>query len=225
MAILLNEYTMMCNVVVVDAAVVDISNGSQPSAQPEADVFEPPLPEVADNKPDSDSSSTKFTDKMATGNSDQPASPPIAVTKGSYAINWDDFDEYSDPSMIKKAMPSFPQKLLPGCNGAGDAKFADDVDPFKPSRRRVTNSPMPAVVPASDGPTEKRQSQRLSINNNLPEEPVTEGTVSSASEIPSKLDAEADSNVSEVTENPVINSADDADGFESATSEGSDVTE
>jgi len=201
--------------------VVDAAVDSQPSAQPEADVPEPSTLDVAYDKPDSDSMET--VDKMA-DNSDQPASPPIAVTKGSYAINWDDFDEFSDPFMPKKGLASSPQKspVVPACvgveDGAGDPNFVGEVDPFKPSRR-LTNSPT-AADPAGEGSAEK-QTQRLSINNNLPE-PFTEGTISSSANGISESDA-VETSVSAVTESNT-QSADDGDGAEPIT-ECSDIVE
>ena len=157
---------------VVDPAA-DVAD-NQPPTESEVGVIEPPLTDVTDDK--LDPCSTEVVGKMA-ANFDQPASPPIAVTKGCYTINWDDFDEDSDPFMPKKGLANSPPKspIVPACVGEGDGKFVDEVDPFRPSCQ-LTNSP-PAAVSANEGSAEK-QTQRRSINNNVPE-PITDDTVSS----------------------------------------------
>lgn len=180
---------------------VDIANNHHSPPQSDVGVVEPHLVGETDDKPDTDS--TEIVDKMA-DNLDQPASPPIAVTKGSYNINWDDFDENSDPFKPKKGLSNSPPRspVLPACVGAGDSNYVAEVDPFKPSRR-LTNSP-PGAVSASERSAEK-QTQRRSINNNLPE-PVTDSIVSSSSDSISPTNAT--DNMSVVSENEVP-SADD----------------
>jgi len=147
---------------------------SQPSVQSEVGVIDPPLTDVTDDK--LDPCSVEVVGKMA-DNFDQPMSPPIAITKGSYAINWDDIDENSDPFMPKKGLVNSPPKspIVPACVGAGDGNFVDKVDPFIPSCQ-LANSP-PAAVSTNEGSAEK-QTQRRSINNNVPE-PITDDNVSS----------------------------------------------
>lgn len=191
---------------VVDPTEEDIAD-TQPSAEPEVDVLKPQSVAVTDTEPDP--GSTEVAGNMA-DNLEQPASPPIAVTKGSYAINWDDFDEYSDPFKPKKGLSNSPPKspVVPACIGAGDGNYRDDVDPFKPSRR-LTNSP-PGSVSASESSAEK-PTQRRSINNNLPE-PVTDGIVPSPANGVTQTD-ETETFVSVVAENKTA-SVDDGESAE-----------
>jgi len=163
-------------VTVVEPAL-DVVDNHVP-AQSEMNVPETLQPGETDDKPDSDS--LEVVEKMA-DNLDLPKSPPIAAMKGSYSINWDELDENSDPCMLptKRLASSLSKSpVLPACVGSGDGSAVDDVDPFKLSRR-LADSP-PAAVAVNDGSAVK-QTQRRSINNNLPE-PVTDDIVSSAAD-------------------------------------------
>ena len=144
---------------------------NQPAEQSEVNVPEANQVGEADEKLDSDSAEL-VVEKMA----DLPSSPPIAVTKGSYTINWDEIDENSDPFVSKKRLSNSPLKspVLPACVGAGDGNSLGEVDAFKPSHR-LADSP-PGAVAAGEGSAVK-PTQRRSVNNNLPE-PVADGIFS-----------------------------------------------
>ena len=181
----------------------------------EADVCEDQQIGETDDTPDTEP--REVVETMA-DNLDLPRSPPIAATKGSYAINWDEVDEDSDPFMPKKQLSNSPPKspVLPACVGAGDGTSLGEVDPFKPSRR-LTDSP-PGTVDAGEGSSMK-QSQRRSINNNLPE-PVSDGIGSEPSD---ELSCVNESMIVPVTDgivsNPVDMVAPVTDGIASQSSE------
>ena len=178
---------------------------NQPAEQSEVNVSEAEQVGEANEKLDSDSA--ELAEKMA----DLPSSPPIAVTKGSYTINWDEIDENSDPFMSKKRLSNSPLKspVLPACVGAGDGNSVGEVDAFKPSHR-LADSP-PGATAADEGLAVK-PTQRRSVNNNLPEpvadvvvrEPVADNTVSQPVADGSVFEPVADSIVSEPVSDSMV---------------------
>jgi len=178
---------------------------NQPAEQSEVNVPKAEQVGEADEKLDSDSA--ELAEKMA----DLPSSPPIAVTKGSYTINWDEIDENSDPSMSKKRLSNSPLKspVLPARVGAGDGNSVGEVDAFKPSHR-LADSP-PGATAADEGSAVK-PTQRRSVNNNLPEpvadvvvrEPVADNTVSQPVADGSVFEPVADSIVSEPVSDSMV---------------------
>lgn len=149
----------------------DIADNHLP-AQSEVNV--PEAEQTAETEDIPDSNSLEVVEKMA-DSSNLPQSPPIAVMKGSYTINWDELDENTDPTMLKKHLLNSPPKspVMPACIGAGEGTSVGEVDAFK-SSHSLSDSPPGAV---GDGSSVK-QTQRRSVNNNLPE-PVTDSKVAS----------------------------------------------
>lgn len=84
-------------------------------------------------------------------NPTEPESPPIAIPKASYAIDWDNFDENTNPFQSRNQLGSSPPR-----GAIGKPIPGEDFNPFKPSRK-LAQSPTPS---GEDKP------ERLSINNN-----------------------------------------------------------
>lgn len=80
----------------------------------------------------------------------EPESPPIAVPKASYAIDWDNFDENTNPFQSRNRLGSSPPR-----ESVAKAIPDEKCNPFKP-RRKLAQSP-----PPGEGKVE-----HLSNNNN-----------------------------------------------------------
>jgi len=183
-----------------------------------------PAQDIADNilpvQCEVDDTASVEVDENMADHVDQPRSPPIAITKGSYNINWDEFDENSDPVTLQKGLSISPPKspVVPACVGAGDGIPVAENDPFKPGRR-LTNSPPGTVAASTSSPT--KQKERRSINNNLPE-PVTDAIVSNPVDIVAQSDATDGVSIVSGKETPSENVGDDEqpeDSEASATTE------
>jgi len=171
-----------------------------PCAQSEVDELEI----AADER--QDSNSVEFDEKMV-ANVDQPQSPPIAITRGNYNINWDELDENSDPFRLKKALSHSPPKssVVSAFVGAGDSNPVAEIDPFKPSRQ-LTNSP--SVIVGASGSSPVKQNQRRSVNNNLPE-PDTDTVVSDLADSVAQSDAMDGQLIASETKTPSENMSND----------------
>jgi len=167
---------------------------------------EPDIAPVSETDKRRDSESAEVDENMA-DNVDLPRSPPIAVTRGSYNINWDELDENTDPFTLEKGLSKSPPRspVVPACVGAGDGNPVAEIDPFKASRR-LTNSP-PATAAASVGSPAKK-SQRRSINNNVPE-PVADTVVSSVADSVEQSDAMDDVSIVSEKKTPSENVCND----------------
>lgn len=80
----------------------------------------------------------------------EPESPPIAVPKASYAIDWDNFDENTNPFQSRNRLGSSPPR-----GSVANTVPDEECNPFKP-RRKLEQSP-----PPREGKVE-----HLSNNNN-----------------------------------------------------------
>lgn len=100
-------------------------------------------------------------------NPTEPESP-IPIPKASYAIDWDNFDENTNPFQSRNRLGSSPPR-----DGIGKTIPGEDFNPFKPSRKLAQSPP-----PGEDKP------ERLSINNNEIE------SVSNAENASGNLDAD-----------------------------------
>ena len=165
----------------------------------QSEVDEPEVATVSETDERRDSDSVKVDEKMA-DNVDLPRSPPIAITRGNYNINWDELDENSDPFSLKKAVSHSPPKspVVPACVGAGDGHPVAEIDPFKP-HRRLSNSQPDTDAASASSPV--KQNRRCSINNNLPE-PVIETVVSSLADSVAPSDGTDDVSIASETKTP-----------------------
>jgi len=123
-------------------------------------------PEVQPQTETDDTRGTpEVVESMADNIGEQPRSPPITVTKGTYNLNWDELDENSDPFMPTKGLSNSPPKSSV-VGPAGDGNPMGENDTSKLSRR-LTNSPSAAAV--GDHSPVKPTKERRSVNNNVPE--------------------------------------------------------
>jgi len=161
----------------------------------QSEVDKPEVATVSETDERQDSDSVKVNEKIA-DDVDLPRSPPIAITRGSYNINWDELDENSDPFSLKRAVLHSPPKspVVPACVGAGDGHPVAEIDTFKPHRRLINSQPGTDAASAS---SPVKQNRRRSINNNLLE-PDTETIVSSLADSV----AQSDVSIASETETP-----------------------
>ena len=177
----------------------------------QSEVSEPDVVAVASKTDEREDSDSVVVEGKMADNVDQPRSPPIAITRGNYNINWDELDENSDPFTLKKGLPNSPlpkSPIVPACVGAGDGNtVANELDPFNPSLQ-LTSSPLAPAAVAGSADSPVKQNQRRSINNNLPE-PVTDTVVSEPVDSVAQLDAMDDVPVVDENKTPSKNISND----------------
>lgn len=166
-----------------DAVVQSADDIAEDLLPVQPEVNEPDVPQLSDTEDKVYSNSLEVAEEMA-DNFDQPKSPPIAVTKGSYDLNLGELDEYSNPFLPRKGLSNSPPKSSVIYDGAGDSNLDGEVDPFKPSQQLSSSPPAAAASKLSS----KKPNQRRSINNNLPEL-VTDSTVSNPADSVTQTDA------------------------------------
>ena len=149
----------------------------------------PDVQQIGDIDNKADAESPEVATEMA-ANLDQPKSPPIAATKGSYTVNWDEVDENTNPVMPKQLTANSPSRspVVPACAGAGDGNSVGEIDAIKPSHK-LTNSPSSAIA-----------------SNSLPE-PATDSIVVNPAD--SKVQSEPTDSISSVSENKTLPVDDD----------------
>ena len=91
---------------------------------------------------------------MADVPDDRSASPPIPAAKGSYSIDWDNFDENINPFQPTVRLGSSP----PVGGGLAGSKAGPGLDPFKP-KQKLAKSPVHVAAPK----------EALAMNNNTKE--------------------------------------------------------
>jgi hypothetical protein len=137
------------------------SDGSLPVAGT-VNVVSANIPEIDSAHP----ASASMSDDVS-----QPSSPPIAVAKGNYNINWDEFDDSVNPFQPRKRLSSSP----PTSPKDGDLPSGQDGAAFQPARRLTRSPPAKQDAPTSaSSPSSRKKVERRSVNNNKPE-PVVDG--------------------------------------------------
>jgi predicted nucleic acid-binding Zn-ribbon protein len=100
----------------------------------------------------------------------EPKSPPIAASKGGgYSINWDEFDENTNPFQPKKRLSSSPPAVVRSPTLPGDGQMVEDINPLNASRRLATSPTPTADVPTGMVGSPAKRPERRSVNNNKPE--------------------------------------------------------